>query len=135
MTYSMSDLLKLMVSEGSSDLHLRVGFPPVIRVHGTLQRVDGPPLRPEDSDELMRNIASEDYLQDVRAEGGTDVGFAFGDAARFRVSAFKEKGNFGLVLRQIPTRLLTLDEVGLPKHTINTLLHKPCASPDFERTQ
>jgi twitching motility protein PilT len=124
-----------MVSEGSSDLHLRVGFPPVIRVHGTLQRVDGPPLRPEDSDELMRNIASEDYLQDVRAEGGTDVGFAFGDAARFRVSAFKEKGNFGLVLRQIPTRLLTLDEVGLPKHTINTLLHKPCASPDFERTQ
>jgi len=56
MTYSMSDLLQLMVSEGSSDLHVRVGFPPVIRVHGFLQRVEGPRLRPEDSDELLRSI-------------------------------------------------------------------------------
>jgi hypothetical protein len=56
MTYSVSDLLQLMVSEGSSDLHVRVGFPPVIRVHGILQRVEGPPLRPEDSDELLRSI-------------------------------------------------------------------------------
>ena len=135
MTYSMSDLLQLMVSEGSSDLHVRVGFPPVIRVHGILQRVDGPPLRPEESDALMRSTTSEDDLQHVRQDGGADFGFAFGDAARFRVIAFKEKGNFGLVLRQIPTRLLTLDEIGLPKDTINTLLHKPCESPDFERTQ
>jgi twitching motility protein PilT len=45
MSYSMSDLLQLVVSEGSSDLHIRVGVPPVIRVHGILHRVDGPPLR------------------------------------------------------------------------------------------
>ena len=114
MTYSMSDLLQLVVAEGSSDLHICVAFPPVIRVHGVLQRVEGPPPRLEDRDELMRGITSEDYLQDVRAEGGRDVGFAFGDAARLRVIAFKEKGNFGLVLRQIPTRLLTLDEIALP---------------------
>jgi len=121
----MSDLLQLVVSEGSSDLHIRVGFPPVIRVHGVLQRVEGPPLRPQDSDELMRSITSEEHIQHVRQEGGADFGFAFGDAARFRVSAFKEKGNYGLVLRQIPTKLLTLDEIGLPQHTIHTLLHKP----------
>jgi twitching motility protein PilT len=135
MTYSMSDLLQLVASEGSSDLHLRVGFPPVIRVHGILQRVEGPPLRPGDSDELMRSLASEDYLQHVRQDGEADFGFAFGDAARFRVSSFKEKDNLGLVLWQIPTRLLTSDEIGLPKHTSKTLPHKPCASPDFERTQ
>lgn len=123
--YAMSDLLQLVVSEGASDLHVRVGVPPVIRVHGVLQRVDGPPLRPQDSDELMRSITSEDYIQHVRENGGADFGFAFGDAARFRVSVFKEKGNYGLVLRQIPTKLLTLDEIGLPKDTINTLLHKP----------
>jgi twitching motility protein PilT len=123
--YAMSDLLQLVVSEGSSDLHVRAGFPPVIRTHGILQRVEGPPLRPEDCDELMRSITSEENIQHVRQEGGADFGFAFGDAARFRVSAFKEKGNFGLVLRQIPTKLLTLDEIGLPQHTINTLLHKP----------
>ncbi len=121
----MSDLLQLVVSEGSSDLHIRVGVPPVIRVHGTLHRVDGPSLRPEDTEELMRSITSEDHIQHVREQGGADFGFAFGEAARFRVSVFKEKGNFGLVLRQIPTKLLTLDQIGLPIHTIQTLLHKP----------
>ena len=58
MTYSMSDLLQLMVSVGSSDLPIRVRFPPVIRVHGVLRRVEGPPLRPEDTDELMINTPS-----------------------------------------------------------------------------
>jgi twitching motility protein PilT len=123
--YAMSDLLQLVVDEGASDLHIRVGVPPVIRVHGVLQRVEGPALEPHDSDELVRSITSEDYIQHVREEGGADFGFAFGEAARFRVSVFKEKGNFGLVLRQIPTKLLTLEEIGLPQQTINTLLHKP----------
>src|SRR5580692_956380 len=124
MSYSMSDLLQLMVSEGSSDLHIRVGVPPVIRVHGILHRVEGPALTPEDTEELMRSITSEDHIQAVREKGGADFGFAFGTMARFRVSVFKEKGNFGLVLRQIPTRLLTLDQIGLPPSTIHTLLHK-----------
>lgn len=123
--YAMSDLLQLVVSEKASDLHIRVGVPPVIRVHGILQRVEGPPLQGHDSDELMRSITSEDYIRQVREEGGADFGFAFGEAARFRVSVFKEKGNFGMVLRQIPTKLLTLEEIGLPQQTINTLLHKP----------
>jgi twitching motility protein PilT len=125
MSYSMSDLLQLVVSEGASDLHIRVGIPPVIRVHGTLHRVDGPALRPEDTEELMRSITSEDHIQHVREQGGADYGFAFGEVARFRVSVFKEKGNFGLVLRQIPTKLLTLEQIGLPRHTVLTLLHKP----------
>ncbi len=69
MSYSMSDLLQLVVSEGASDLHIRVGVPPVIRVHGILHRVDGPPLRPEDTEELMRSITSEDHIQQVRENG------------------------------------------------------------------
>jgi twitching motility protein PilT len=125
MSYSMSDLLQLVVSEGSSDLHIRVGVPPVIRVHGILHRVDGPPMKPEDTEELMRSITSEDHIQHVREAGGADYGFAFGEMARFRVSVFKEKGNFGMVLRQIPTKLLTLEQIGMPRSTIMTLLNKP----------
>src|ERR1700677_464907 len=125
MSYSMSDLLQLVVSEGSSDLHIRVGIPPVIRVHGILHRVEGPPLTPDDTEELMRSITSEDHIQHVREQGGADFGFAFGEMARFRVSVFKEKGNFGIVLRQIPTKLLTLEQIGLPRHTVMTLLNKP----------
>jgi twitching motility protein PilT len=120
----MSDLLQLVVSEGSSDLHIRVGVPPVIRVHGILHRVEGPPLGPDDTEELMRSITSEDHIQHVRERGGADFGFAFGELARFRVSVFKEKGNFGLVLRQIPTKLLRLEDIGLPP-SVRELLYKP----------
>lgn len=124
MSYSMSDLLQLVVSEGASDLHVRVGTPPTIRVHGILHRVEGPTLQPEDSEELMRSITSEDHIQHVRERGGADFGFAFGEMARFRVSVFKEKGNFGLVLRQIPSKLLTMEQIGLPPST-KEMLYKP----------
>ncbi len=125
MSYTMSDLLQLVVSEGAADLHLRVNTAPCIRLHGILVRVNGPKLKPEDTEELMRSITSEDHIQQVRERGGADFAFAFGDQARFRVSVFKEKGNFALVLRQIPTRMLTLEQIGLPPETINNLLHKP----------
>src|SRR5881296_1517018 len=124
MSYSMSDLLQLVVTEGSSDLHVRVGTAPVIRLHGVLHRVDGPPLKPEDTEELMRSITSDDHIQHVRERGGADFGFAFGELARFRVSIFKEKGNFGMVLRQIPTKLLTLEQIGIPV-SVRDLLYKP----------
>src|SRR5467141_3657470 len=124
MSYSMSDLLQLVVAEGSSDLHLRVGVPPVIRLHGVLHKVEGPPLKQEDTEELMRSITSEDHIQQVRERGGADFGFAFGELARFRVSVFKEKGNFGVVARQIPSKLLTMEQIGLPP-TVRDLLYKP----------
>src|SRR6476659_1509031 len=124
MSYSMSDLLQLVVAEGAADLHLRVGIPPVIRLHGILHRVEGPHLRPEDTEELMRSITSEDHIQQVRERGGADFGFAFGEMARFRVSIFREKGNFGCVLRQIPTKLLKLEEIGVPL-SVRDLLYKP----------
>src|SRR5665811_1302029 len=94
-----SDVYKRQVSDSASDLHIRVGTAPTIRVHGTLHRVEGPALTPEGAEELMRSITSEEHIQQVRERGGADFAFAFGDQARFRVSVFKEKGNFGIVLR------------------------------------
>jgi len=124
MSYSMSDLLQLVVSEGASDLHVAVGTAPTIRVHGILHRVEGPTLRPEDSEQLMRSITSEDNIQHVRERGGADFAFAFGEMARFRVSVFKEKGNFGISMRQIPNKLLTMEQIGIPPST-KELLYKP----------
>jgi twitching motility protein PilT len=120
----MSDLLQLVVAENASDLHIRVNSAPVIRVHGILHRVEGPSLKPEDAEELMRSITSEENIQQVRERGGADFGFAFGEVARFRVSVFKEKGNFGVVLRQIPSKLLTFEQIGLPP-SVKELLYKP----------
>ena len=110
----MSDLLQLVVAENASDLHIRVGVPPVIRLHGVLHRVEGPPLKSEDTEELMRSISSEENIRQVRERGTTDFGFAFGELARFRVSIFKAKGDFGCVLRQIPSKMLTMGQIGLP---------------------
>src|SRR6186713_2827402 len=93
-------------------------------VHGILHRVEGPTLRPEDTEELMRSITSDDHIQHVRERGGADFGFAFGEMARFRVSVFKERGNFALVLRQIPSKLLTIEQIGLPP-SVRELLYKP----------
>ena len=100
------------------------GAPPTIRVHGILHRVEGPALKPEDTEELMRSITSEEHIQQVRERGGADFAFAFGEAARFRVSVFKEKGNFGMVLRQIPSKMLTFEQIGLPE-SVKELLYKP----------
>jgi len=124
MNVAMDDLLQIMVDEGGSDLHIRVGVPPVIRLHGKLVQLDMPALLPEDTESLMKAITSDAHLQKVRENGGTDFGFAFGDQARFRVSVFKERGNHGLVLRQIPNKLLTLEQIGLPP-SIKDLLFRP----------
>jgi len=124
MAIQMDDLLQVVVDEGASDLHIRVGVPPVIRLHGAMLPMDLPVLTPEDTEGLMKAITSESHIQKVREQGGTDFGFAFGDMARFRVSVFKSKGNHGLVLRQIPNKLLSLEQIGLPP-SIKDLLFRP----------
>ncbi|MDP6631445.1 MAG: type IV pilus twitching motility protein PilT [Kiritimatiellia bacterium] len=120
----MNDLLQLTVDEGSSDLHLTVGVPPMLRINGGLQPLDCPKLTPEDTERLMKSITSPDHQQKVREGGGTDFGFSFGESARFRVSVLKTKGNVGVVLRQIPTELMSLEKIGLPPQ-IRELLFKP----------
>ena len=74
----MSDLLQLTVDEGASDLHIRVGIPPMLRIHGALTPLDLPPLTPEDTERMMKSITSSDHQQHVREHGGTDFGLGFG---------------------------------------------------------
>ena len=124
MSVQMEDLLQVVVDENGSDLHIHVGLPPVIRQHGRLIHMDLPVLTAEDTEQLMKAITSEANIQRVREQGGTDFGFAYGDISRFRVSVFKERGNYGVVLRQIPNKLMSLDEIGLPP-SVKDLLLRP----------
>jgi len=107
-------LLDAVIKYDASDLHLRVGRPPAVRVRGELHDLGKTPLTPDDTSSLMKSITSERHQQELGERGGADFGFAFGEQARFRVSVFKERGNVGVVLRQIPNRLLTFEEIGLP---------------------
>jgi twitching motility protein PilT len=122
--YEMVSLLRMLVDRDGSDLHLGVGNPPVGRVHGHLQFFGEEPLIPEDTERLMKSIASVDHQQELQEVGGADFGFAFEDVARFRVSIFKQKGNVGAVLRLIPKRIMTFEELGLPA-TIKDLILQP----------
>jgi twitching motility protein PilT len=114
-TVHIDRLLEACIKTGASDLHLTVGRPPVLRVHGRLRPLETKVLEPEDTAALMKSITPDKKQQELQERGGTDFGFAFGDQGRFRTAIFRQKGNITLVLRLIPSRLMSFDEIGLPK--------------------
>jgi len=124
MSYEMNDLLELMVEQSASDLHLQVGQAPCLRISGSITPIDGPALTPADTEKLMLSITPDGHVQSTKLNGGADFGFAFGDKARFRVSVMRAKGNYGMVLRQIPFKMFGLRDIGLPD-TIRELLYRP----------
>jgi twitching motility protein PilT len=123
-TILIDKLLHAVVRQGASDLHITVGQPPVIRHDGHMVKLKTKVLEPADTVSLMKSIAPDRCQQELQAVGGSDFGFAFGDLARFRVSIFKQRGNIAMVLRQIPNKLLTMDQLGLPQACVR-LIQRP----------
>jgi len=107
-------LLQFVVAKNASDLHLHVGRSPTVRLHGRLRSLETEVLGPEDTVTLMRSITPDRNQQELEEVGSTDFGFSFQDKARFRVAVFKQRGHVSLSLRLIPSRLMTLQEIGLP---------------------
>ncbi len=116
-TLHIDRMLETCIRRGASDIHLSVGRPPVLRLHGRLRQLETKVLEPEDCVALMKSITPDRNQQELQEEGGTDFGFAFGNQGRFRVSIFRQKGNISIVLRLIPTRYLSFEEIGLPPIT------------------
>ncbi|MDO8304017.1 MAG: type IV pilus twitching motility protein PilT, partial [Sedimentisphaerales bacterium] len=114
-TILIDRLLEACIKMGASDLHIVTGRPPILRAGGRLRALETKVLEPDDTVSLMKSITPERNQQELQEEGGTDYGFAFGDAARFRVAVFRQKGNISMVLRKIPSSLLSFEQIGLPK--------------------
>lgn len=114
-TLQMDRLLDTVVKERASDLHLTVGRPPTVRLHGHLQNLKTKVIDADDMVALMKSITPEQKQQELSEKGGTDFGFSYGDKARFRVSIFRQRGDLAIVLRLIPSRLLTFEQIGLPE--------------------
>src|ERR1700760_3767007 len=108
-------LLETTVRRSASDLHLAVGKPPTLRMHGGLRELQTKVLDAEDTMALMKSITPERIQQEYEEQGSGDFGFAYGEEARFRVAIFKQKGCASLVLRKIPNKIMTFGEIGLPK--------------------
>ncbi|HRK31495.1 MAG TPA: type IV pilus twitching motility protein PilT [Tepidisphaeraceae bacterium] len=113
-TIQIDRLLETTVRRNASDLHLAVGRPPTLRLHGHLRELQTKTLDAEDTMSLMKSITPDRIQQEFEETGSGDFGFAYGDEARFRVSIFKQKGYCSLVLRKIPNKLMTFEQIGLP---------------------
>jgi twitching motility protein PilT len=113
-TIQIDRLLDTVIRQDCSDLHLTVGRPPTVRLNGKLRSLQTKVLDPDDLVALMKSVTPEKNQQELQEMGGTDFGFGYGDQARFRVSILKQKGHLAMVLRLIPSRLLTFEQIGLP---------------------
>ena len=112
-------LLRIVVDKKASDLHLAVGSPPMVRVDGDLQRLKWRTLTEEEYEKLIAPIAPEKLLKEWRETGDADFAYSMGKIARFRVNLFRQEHGSGAVLRMIPPRVLSIEELGLPPLVAN----------------
>jgi twitching motility protein PilT len=121
---TLPELLKTLVDNQGSDLHLATNTPPQIRVHGKLQILDLPPLGAADTKTLAYSVLTD--AQKKRFEETLELDFSFGirGVARFRCNVFNQRGAVGAVYRVIPEQIKTFNELGLPA-VIATLSERP----------
>ena len=109
-------LLRALVEAGGSDLHLTVGAPPMIRVHGDLHPLRGyEPLTPADTAWLIRGLVSEDQWNRFEHDLELDLAYDIPGVSRFRVNLFQQRNAYGSVMRAIPHNIQPLHELGIPE--------------------
>ncbi len=108
-------LLAFAVKNGASDLHLSSGEPPMIRVDGDIRRINAPALLHKDVHAMVYDIMNDRQRKEYEDNLETDFSFEIPDLARFRVNAFVQNRGAGAVFRTIPSKVLSLDELGAPK--------------------
>ncbi len=114
-------ILNYVIDNQGSDIHISVGRPATIRRFGELVPMNDTILTPESTEGLVREITTEEQRKKIEEVGGLDFGFSFGDRGRFRVSCFRQKGTFAMVLRLLPNKFFTFDEIGLPNQLVDLL--------------
>jgi twitching motility protein PilT len=110
----ITELLAFGVDQGASDCHLSAGEPPMIRIHGDLKKLDHPPMTREEVHNLVYDIMGDAQRKTFEETHECDFSFEMGEVARFRVNVFLQRKGEGAVFRTIPTKIQTLDELGMP---------------------
>ncbi len=111
--FELNDLLAVMIKHQASDLHLKVGTPPTVRLDGELIPVGNQVLSPEDAQSLIHSAMSPPQRRQLATRREVDFAYTNG-TARFRVNAFQERGNLSAAFRMLRTEMPTLDDLGLP---------------------
>ncbi len=120
----LTDLLEEVLRREASDLHLSVGTPPVIRIHGDLVRLDYPKLTPKDTKEMVYSILTSEQRERLEKNLELDFSYSLPGKARFRVNIYHQRNSLAAAFRFIPVEIKTLEELGLPK-ILETLARKP----------
>ncbi len=122
---SIDDLLAQMVALNASDLHVTVGAPPVVRVRGSLERLEGGlELSAEETQQLLYRILSTEQQKQLEVKRSIDFAHSIPGLARFRVNVYFQRETLSAAFRLIPTDIKTLEELGIPT-TLHALTEKP----------
>ncbi|HEY5765169.1 MAG TPA: ATPase, T2SS/T4P/T4SS family, partial [Candidatus Deferrimicrobiaceae bacterium] len=112
----LNEILKSAIKHTASDVHMKVGLPPVLRVSGKLLPLKVPqPLRPEDLQAMCAQIFTEEQREKFEKSHEVDCAYSVGGLGRFRVNVFLQRGTLGIAIRVIPVGVLSFEELHLPK--------------------
>ena len=111
----ITQLLAFGVEQKASDCHLSSGEPPMLRINGDLKKLDHPLLTKEDVHSMVYDIMNDHQRKIFEEQHECDFSFEMGNIARFRVNVFLQRKGEGAVFRTIPTKIMTLDQLGMPK--------------------
>lgn len=115
---TLRELLEMMVKKNASDLHLTVGSPPRLRIDGKLLKTEFDLLTAEETRRLAYSIMSEKQRQSFEEKSELDLSFGIEQLSRFRCNVFMQRGNVAVALRQIPFKIPSFEELGIPKAVV-----------------
>jgi twitching motility protein PilT len=125
MGFDIDRALTYMVEREGSDLHVKVDSPPVARVHGDLWALQGAePLTGEETEKALQAIADKNHLTEFEENGEVDFSYELPGVSRFRVNAYRQRGDVSIALRAIPFQVRTIDDLGLPE-VVRRLAEEP----------
>ena len=113
-SYNMDALLRMMIHMRASDLHIKTGSAPGLRVDGVLEPMDDDVLRPADTRRLVREVLSEQQFERFEMESDLDLSYVLADGHRFRINVLHQRGAMGMVVRHIPAAVPSIKQLGLP---------------------
>src|SRR4051812_8370892 len=116
MAFDIDAALRYVVEQEGSDLHVKVAAPPMARIHGALQPIDGSEsLTDAETEAALEHILTDgSLLKEFADEGEADFSYEIRGLSRFRVNAFRQRGSVSIACRAIPFQVRTIDDLGLP---------------------
>jgi twitching motility protein PilT len=114
MAMSLKKMLTEVVNAKASDLHLRVGLRPTLRIDGVLKQIDPDPLTSEDVNKIMQQMLNEQQLERYRQQSELDIALSVSKLGRFRINFYRQRGTSGIAIRAVNTVIPSFEELNLP---------------------